>query len=135
MKKLNTMFEFAFGKESNYGREINPCYLTTTLDFTKDIEGYGFAIRDGIDCNLKKTNGIVHYIMTNEELNGFIEYKTENSKGTAEKSVRISLSGHGVYHPVPKFSSPLKEIVFFFPKQSNKSFPIIDMAIHCISLI
>jgi len=135
MRKLNTIFEFAFGKDCNYGRIINPYYITTTLDFTKDVDGYGFAIRDGIDCNLKKVNGIVHYIMTNQDLNGFIEYKTEASNGTPEMCQEIYLSVHGVYHPIHKFSSPLKEIVLYFPKECNKSFPIIDMEIYRIDLV
>lgn len=135
MKRLNIMYEIISREKCSYCREINPTYFSTTFDFTKDVESYSFSIKDSIECDLKKVNGLIHYIMTSEELNGFVEFKTEDSTDSSKDVKKVSLYGHCIYHPVPNFSAPIKEIIFTFPKELNKSFPVIDLVIHRILLL
>ncbi len=118
--KISSMFEFAFGKEVNFGNQINTLPYMTTLDFTKDVEGYGFAIRDGIDADLSKIKNISSYISTSQRsLRGVIEFKTEKSGGAPEKTAILTLPIVTTSWSIHKLSSPLKEIVLWFPKEKN----------------
>ena len=120
--KLSSMFEFAFGKDINFGNEIKTLPYMTTLDFSKDVTGYGFAIRNGINADLSNITKILANISVPKQiLKGIIEFKTEKSGNAPEKSTNITLLFGTVSHSLPELSSSLKEIVFWFPKESNEN--------------
>lgn len=134
--KLSSMFEFAFGKEVNFGNEITSFPHMTTLDFSKDVSGYGFAIRNGIDADLSNVSKIFADIsVPRQYLRGEIEFKTENSGNAPEQTQEISLIFGTAPYSIPKLTSPLKEIVFWFPKDSNQTTAEVFTGFRSIELI
>lgn len=120
--KISSMFEFAFGKEVNYGNQINTLPYMTTLDFTKDVEGYGFAIRDGVDADLSDIKYILLSICfsTKQTLQGVIEFKTVDTGNASYHTKNLNLLSPATPYYIPDLASPLKEIVFWFPKETNR---------------
>ena len=119
--KISSMLEFAFGKEVNFGHEIKVMPYTTTLDFTKDVEGYGFALRDGVDADLSD----IKYVMLSMDFpggqipEGVIEFKTLFSGNAPYHTKKLKLLSPATPYFIPDLTSPLKEIVFWFPKKTN----------------
>ena len=134
MSTLLTMFEFAYGKEVNYGNEIPiPVLSLKKLDFTKDVVGYGFAIRHGKDLDLSEAKNIIIDCYSIQKLNGIIELKTENSNGSAEHTIPLNFEKRGLVYAIPPLSSPLKEVVLWFPKQLNTHTDRVDMKFRFIT--
>ena len=133
--KISSMFEFAFGKEVNFGNQINGLPYMTTLDFTKDVEGYGFAIRDGIDADLSNIESISPLLSLPQDwAHGVIEFKTENSGNAPEQTKVLNLLYQPLLYSISNLSSPLKEIVLWFPKSLNKNTGKVNIVIEEIKL-
>ena len=118
---INTIFSFAFGKDVNFGECINFIDTDAFLNFNKDVVGYGYSLRNGMDANFSSKKRISITISTDSILSGIIEFKTENSKNAAEKRkrFRITIGQTQINEKIPTLSSELKEIVLFFPKELN----------------
>lgn len=136
MAIVSTMLEFAYGKEVNFKNEIaTPVSEFKTLDFSKDVDGYGFAIRDGKDCNLKGIQNLFIDVLAVNKLDGIIEFKTENSQDVPERSIPLRLDRRGWVYHVPRLSSPLKEIVIWFPKKLNKTVHTNSIRIEFVEIV
>lgn len=134
MSSLLTMFEFAYGKEVNFGNEIPiPVLSLKKLDFSKDVVGYGFAIRHEKDLDLSEAKNIIIDGYSIQKLNGVIEFKTEKSNGSAEHAIPLNFEKRGLIYTIPKLSSPLKEVVLWFPKHLNPHADRVDMKFHFIT--
>lgn len=118
---INTIFSFGFGKDVNFGECVNFIDTDAFLNFNKDVVGYGYSLRNGIDANFSNKKKISITISTDSILSGIIEFKTENSKNVAEKrkKFRIKIGQTQINEKIPTLSSELKEIVLFFPKELN----------------
>ena len=118
---INTIFSFGFGKDVNFGECVNFIDTDAFLNFNKDVVGYGYSLRNGIDANFSNKKKISITISTDSILSGIIEFKTENSKNVAEKrkKFRIKIGQTQINEKIPILSSELKEIVLFFPKELN----------------
>ena len=118
---INTIFSFGFGKDVNFGECVNFIDTDAFLNFNKDVVGYGYSLRNGIDANFSNKKKISITISTDSILSGIIEFNTENSKNVAEKrkKFRIKIGQTQINEKIPTLSSELKEIVLFFPKELN----------------
>lgn len=118
---INTIFSFGFGKDVNFGECVNFIDTDAFLNFNKDVVGYGYSLRNGIDANFSNKKKISITISTDSILSGIIEFKSENSKNVAEKrkKFRIKIGQTQINEKIPILSSELKEIVLFFPKELN----------------
>ncbi len=121
MKEIKTLFAFAFGNECNFGETICIVETDAFMNFNKDCVGYGFAIRNNLDANLKDISRVEIILFSDYILNGIIQFKTINSGKEAEtkQKFEISLEQNRLSFNIPKLSSELNEIVLFFPKKLN----------------
>jgi len=120
MSHAPTMFEFAYGIDASYGKEIPfSSYEIKKLDFSLNIEGYGFAIRHKNDYDLSNVKNIILKLHSDPKLFGFIMLKTEESLGTPEVTIPINNDGLYYDYTISELSSNLREIIFWFPKKEN----------------
>lgn len=120
---VKEMFGFAFGGKNDFGR------LTETvghekLEFSNNPTGIGYAIRNGIEANIDRKKMVTVCINTDSDVDMSFEFKTQNSNCSSEVSkeyeVKKGISNIAVLIP-EKLSSPLKEIVIFFPRKAGRT--------------
>lgn len=120
---VKEMFGFAFGGKNDFGR------LTETvghekLEFSNNPTGIGYAIRNGIEANIDRKKMVTLCLNVDSDVDMSFEVKTQNSNGAPEVSKNYELK-KGIANislPIPeKLSSPLKEIVIFFPRKAGRT--------------
>lgn len=117
---INTIYTFALGKKVNFGERINFIDTDMFLDFNRDVNGYGFKLCNNIDTNFDKSRLLNISIVSDNELNGTIEFKTNNPNETVIYKIKICSGEANFDFIIPKLSSILSEVVVYFPKKSNR---------------
>ena len=119
---VEKMFGFAFGGKNDFGR------LTETvghekLEFSDNPTGIGYAIRNGIEANMDRKKMVTVCLNVDSDVDISLEFKTQNSNGAPEVSknyeVKKGISNIASY--IPALSSPLREIVIFFPRKDGRT--------------
>lgn len=115
-------FAFSFGGSNDYGK-MSGEGDTFVINFPRDDEvGYGFAIRNGIDCDIPN-NGVYNFsVHSDHKINVIVEIKTERSGGAPEITKTFGIiPGENVISAEisESLSSGIKEVVLFIPRADN----------------
>ena len=118
---IEAMFVFSFGGSDDFGNPYN-IGEKFFLDFSPKPTGIGFAIRDGVDVDFGFENQIKLKISADKEIKATVEFKTVKSYGAPEKAENVTLDKgeNEIIVDIPDLSSPLKEIVVFFPRNGRE---------------
>lgn len=121
---VEKMFGFAFGGKNDFGR-MTETIGQEELDFSANPIGIGYAIRNGIEANMDNSKKISFCVKVDAdvELDLTLEFKTKNSNGAPEvsKYYKVKEGVITITSPIPKkLSSPLEEIVIFFPRNGKE---------------
>lgn len=118
---VEKMFGFAFGGKNDFGR------LTETvghekLEFSANPKGIGYAIRNGKEANIDRKKVITVCFNTDSDVDMSFEFKTQNSNGSPEvsKEYEVKKGISNIILNIPEcLSSPLREIVIYFPRKER----------------
>lgn len=127
---IKTISFFASGNEVNFKECINFVETNTFLDFNKDVKYYGYSFQNTIDANFDKAKTLNITVLSDNILNGIIEFKSKNSNIKLKKQFTLHFGQNTLQFEVPKLSSKIEEITLYFPKRMNKF--AADGTIPCI---
>lgn len=118
---VKSFCNFGFGGNDDFFKIVN-IGESLLIDFAPKPTGIGFAIRDGVDVEFGSENQIKLKIFADKEINATVEFKTVKSYGAPEKAENVTLDKgeNEIIVDIPDLSSPLKEIVVFFPRNGKE---------------
>ena len=120
---VEKMFGFAFGGKNDFSR-MTETVGPEKLDFSSNPTGIGYAIRNGIEANMDRKKMVTLCLNVDSDVDMAFEFKTQNSNSAPEVSKNYELKKgiSNIALPIPeKLSSPLKEIVIFFPRKAGRT--------------
>lgn len=127
---IKTICAFALGKDVNFNERVNFIETNMFLDFNKNVKEYGFKLYNKIDLILNNINTITFVMFSDSILNGIVGFKLKDSNCIVKKEFKLNMGQTTINVTVPKLSGEISEVIFYFPKNSNKY--AADGSIPCI---
>lgn len=116
---INTIYTFALGKGTCFGERIDFIETDIFLDFNEDVKGYGYKLYNHIDTDFDKASILNFSIISDNELNGTIEFKSNNPNETFKSYFKLCSGKTDIDFLIPTLSSKLSEVIVYFPKELN----------------